>query len=170
MAEKFLEHDSAGGMRENEGQVTSAGAGDAGKIPALDSTGRLDTTLMPVGVEADTGSLLASEDLAAGNWVNVWNDGGTAKVRKADATTTGKECDGFVLSAFTASTGALVYFEGINTQVSGRTPGTTQFLSTTAGGSVETAPSSTGNVVQQLGKSLSATEVQFEKSDRIELA
>lgn len=168
MAEKFLEHDGAGALKENEGLVTSAGAGDAGKIPALDAGGRLDLTLMPVGIGPDTASLVTSENLSAGDWVNVWGDT-TAKVRKADATVTGKECNGFVLAAVTAPAVALVYFEGINNQVSGRTPGVTQFLDTTAGGSVKTAPSGTGNIVQKLGRAISATEVQFEGSNPIEL-
>lgn len=169
MAEKFLEHDGAGGLKENEGLVTSTGAADAGKIMAADDTGRASLTLMPIGIGPDTASLVSSESLSAGDWVNVWPDT-VSKVRKADATVKGKECDGFVLAAVTAPAVALVYFEGINTQVSGRSPGVMQFLATTAGGSVETAPSGTGNVVQQLGKAVSATEVQFEKSDRIELA
>ena len=91
----------AGVISELEALVTSAGAGDAGKIPALDATGKLDNSLMPVGIGADSKILPASENLAAGDLVNVWNDSGTAKARKADATIAGKEANGFVLSAVT---------------------------------------------------------------------
>lgn len=65
--------------------VSSAGAGDAGKLTALDSAGKLDITTMPTGVGADTKSIVASEALTAGNVVNVWDNSGTVNVRKADA-------------------------------------------------------------------------------------
>jgi hypothetical protein len=65
--------------------VTSAGAGDAGKIVATDAAGKLDASLMPTGVGADTASIVSSENLAAGDLVNVFDSSGTPKVRKADA-------------------------------------------------------------------------------------
>lgn len=150
-------------------KTTSAGAGDSGKLPALDGSGRLDTSFMPVGIGADTAAIATSETLAAGDLVNIWNNGGTANVRKADATTSGKEAMGFVLSAFTHPTTATVYFEGSNTAVSGRTPGV-QFLSTTAGSTTTTAPSSSGNVVQRVGVATSATNINFQWNSPIVLA
>ena len=45
-------------------KTTSAGAGDSGKIPALDGSGRLDNSFLPVGIGADTAQILASETLA----------------------------------------------------------------------------------------------------------
>lgn len=146
---------------------TSAGAGDSGKLPALDGSGRLDTSFMPVGIGADTAAISTSETLAAGDFVNVWDSTG-AKVRKADATTSGKEAHGFVLAAFTHPTTATVYFEGTNTGVSGKTPGV-QFLLTTAGTSGSTAPSGSGNVVQKLGVAVSATAINFEPQQPIVL-
>ncbi|KAA9150036.1 hypothetical protein F3K36_33425, partial [Delftia sp. BR1] len=83
------------------GIQTSAGAANAGDIVALDDSGRIDNSMMPVGIGADTAVIAASEALAAGDWVNVWNSTG-AKVRKADATTSGKEAHGFVLAAVTS--------------------------------------------------------------------
>ena len=146
---------------------TSAGAGDSGKLPSLDGSGRLDNSFMPVGIGADTAAIATSETLAAGDFVNIWDSTG-AKVRKADATTVGKEAHGFVLSAFTHPTTATVYFEGTNTAVSGKTPGV-QFLQTTAGTSGSTAPSSSGNVVQKLGVATSATTINFEPQQPIVL-
>lgn len=145
---------------------TSAGAADAGKRVELDSTGRIDESMMPVGIGADTASIEASEGLAAGDFVNIHNDAGTAKVRKADATAAGKEAHGFVLSAVTSGAMATVYFEGTNTQVSGQTPGTV-FLQTTAGTGGDTAPSGSGNVVQKLGFAYGATAVSFEPAQPI---
>ena len=174
---------------------TSAGAGDAGKLAALnasgilddtiinatvtssagkvvklDGSGKLDVTVMPTGIGADTASIVASEALAAGDLINIWNDGGTAKVRKADGSTAGKEAHGFVLAAVSAAANATVYFEGSNTQCTGLTPGV-QFLSAaTAGKSVTAAPTGTGKVVQRVGFAISATTLNFDACDPIVLA
>ncbi|MDH4418916.1 MAG: hypothetical protein QE485_17030 [Acidovorax sp.] len=166
-AKKFLRL-VAGVLTEVFGVQTSAGAANAGDLVSLDDTGRLDNSVMPVGIGADTKSIITSEALAAGDWVNIWNNSG-AKARKADATTAGKETHGFVLAAFGSGTSALVYFEGTNTQVTGQTPGPV-FLQTTAGTGGATIPSASGNVVQRIGVALSATEVNFEGGPAITLA
>ncbi|WP_047218059.1 hypothetical protein [Delftia lacustris] len=150
------------------GIQTSAGAANAGDIVALDDSGRIDNSMMPVGIGADTAVIAASEALAAGDWVNVWNSTG-AKVRKADATTSGKEAHGFVLAAVTSGANATVYFEGTNTQVAAQTPGPV-FLQTTAGTGGATAPSASGNVVQRLGVAVSTTAVNFEGGVPVVLA
>lgn len=140
--------------------VTSAGAADSGKPVALDAGGHLDLTVLPSGVGPDTAIIVASETLAAGDWVNVWNDAGAFKVRKADATTAGKEAHGFVLAGAAAAGNATVYFVGTNTGVTGQTPGAV-YLGTTAGQGQAAAPSASGNVVQNLGVAISATAVNF---------
>lgn len=167
-AKKFLRLVS-GVLTEVFGVQSSAGAGNAGDLVSLDETGRLDNSMMPVGIGTDTESVTASENLAAGDWVNVWNDAGTAKVRKADATTAGKEVNGFVLSVVTSGNPATVYFEGTNTQVTGQTPGPV-YLQTTAGTGGATIPSASGNVVQQIGVAVSATAVNFERGMPVVLA
>ncbi len=149
-------------------KATSAGAADAGKIAQLDGSGRLDSTLLPVGVGADTAIIVASEALAAGDFVNVWNSTG-AKVRKADATVAGKEAHGFVLTAVAASANATVYFEGTNTAVTGQTPGVL-YLSTVAGKPASAAPTGSGNVVQIVGFAVSATAMNFNANPPIVLA
>jgi hypothetical protein len=149
-------------------KTSSAGAGDAGKVVALDASGRIDPTMMPVGIGADTASITTSEALAAGDLVNIHDSAG-AKVRKADATTAGKEAHGFVLSAFGSGVAATVYFEGTNTAVSGLTPGP-QFLQTTAGTAGSAAPAAAGNVVQRVGIATSATALNFEGGPPIVLA
>lgn len=160
---------SGGQLIEARGQQTSAGAGDANKIVALDDTGKLDETLLPTGIGPEVKLLPASENLAAGDYVNVWNDAGTVRVRKADATSPGKPADGFVRAAFTSGNDATVYTDGQNDQVSGMTAGDV-FLSTTAGLGTNTAPSTAGNVVQRVGTAVSATEVVFERGAPITLA
>jgi hypothetical protein len=165
MAEKFIELVN-GEFVENEGLVSSAGAADAGKIPALDSAGKLDSTLMPSGIGADTKSIVASENLAAGNFVNIYNDAGTPKVRKAD-NSNGRRAHGFVLSAFSSAATATVYLDGSNTAVTGKTPGAVQFLGT-GGASVETAP--TSGLSQQVGFAVTATDVKFDNRMPVTLA
>jgi len=88
---------------------TSAGAADGNKVAMTDSTGRFDTSLMPVGIGADTQDIISFEDLVAGDFVNIFDDGGTIKVRKADATN-GRDANGFVLAGVTAPALATVYF------------------------------------------------------------
>ena len=150
-------------------KTSSAGAGDAGKVVALDGTGKIDSTMMPVGIGADTQSIAATEDLAAGDLVNIYNSSG-AKCRKADASTAGKEAHGFVLAAVSNGNNATIYFEGTNTQVTGLTPGVAFLSATTPGLATATAPSATGNVVQRVGFVTSATTLNFQSQVPIVLA
>ena len=165
---KYIKN-NAGVLTEIAALQTSAGAGDAGKIVALDTAGRLDNSFMPVGIGADTVSIVASEELSAGDYVNVYDDTGTAKVRKADATTAGKEAHGFVLSAVSSAASATVYFEGTNTAITGQTAGVV-YLATTAGVGSTTPPSAAGNVVQRIGFAVSATAMNFTSNQPIVLA
>lgn len=122
-AKKFLRL-VTGRIKEILGVTVSTGAPNDGDIPALDATGRLDSSMMPVGVAPEVKLLVAFETLAAGDFVNVFNDAGTPKARKADAAVSGKEAHGFVLAAFVATTTATVYLENMNTQLAGLTVGT----------------------------------------------
>ena len=160
----------AGTLTEVAANQVSAGAGDAGKLVALSSTGQIDNSMMPTGIGADTASIVASEALAAGNLVNVWNNAGTPAVRKADGSTSGKEAHGFVLSAVASAGTATVYFAGNDTAVTGLTGGV-QFLSaTTPGASTSTAPTGSGQTVQRVGLATAATNLQFEPAAPITLA
>lgn len=167
-AKKFLRI-VGGVITEIFGIQTSAGAGNAGDIVALDDSGRIDNSMMPVGIGADTAIVVASEALAAGDFVNVWDDSSSFKVRKADATTAGKEAHGFVLAAVASAGNATVYFEGTNTQVTSQTPGPV-FLQTTAGKGGATVPSGSANVVQRIGYAVSATAVNFDAGVPVKLA
>jgi hypothetical protein len=169
MADKYL-YNNGGVLTEKAANVSSAGAGDAGKIPALDTTGKLDPSFMPVGVTPEADSIATTEDLAAGTFVNIYPSSGL-KCRKADATTAGKEANGFVLAASTSGQNATVYrISQSNTQLTGMTPGAKQYLAATAGTRTETVPSSSGNVIQLLGIAKSATELIFAPNDPIVLA
>lgn len=168
MAEKFIRN-NAGVLTEKQAKDVSTGPSDAGEIVALDNTGRLDLSMMPVGIGPDVYQIITSESLAAGDFINVFNNSGVATVRKADASTTGKFAHGYVLESSNGGDPCTVYFEGTNTQVTGATPGQ-NFLSTTAGGFAPTAPTGAGNVVQRLGVAVSSTEINFERSQAFVLA
>lgn len=173
-------------------KTASAGASDSGKIPALnasgilddsimnaattgvskvlktDGSGRIDITVLPVGVGADTVGIVASENLTSGDLVNIWNSGG-ARCRKAVASTPGIEAHGFVLANVNSGTTATVYFEGTNTALTGLTPGR-QYLSTTAGLPTITPPTGAGNFIQVVGFATSATSMNFQSGTPIVLS
>lgn len=168
MADKYLAF-SGGRITEAVATTASVGAADGGKIIALDAAGKLDESLLPTGIGADAAVVVASEALAAGDVVNIWNNAGNSRVRKADATTAGKEAHGFVKAAVNNGSSATVYFEGSNDQLSGLTAGPL-YLSTTAGAVTATPPSGAGNVVQRVGVAVSSTVLNFQSSDPIVLA
>ena len=101
----------------------------------------------------------------------LWDDSGTEKARKADATAEGKEAVGFVKAATASAGTAAVYFEGRITGLTGLTPGARMYLSAaTAGAATATSPSSAGNVSQFVGIAVSTTEIDFEGSNPITVA
>lgn len=142
--------------------VTSAGAGSAGLIPVLDGAGRVDASILPVGIGADTASIQASEALAAGDYVNVWDSAGAVRVRKADGSSSGKMAHGFVIGAVASGANATVYFEGTNTAVTGMVGGAVWLSATTAGLGTATRPAAAGNVAQCVGFATTATSVNFQ--------
>lgn len=168
-ADKYLRRDETTGLvTETPATESSAGAANAGDIPALGDDGRLSSTMMPVGVMADTYSGVASEALAAGDFVYIKSDG---QVAKASAAVAGVQSDGFVLSAFASAASALVYFEGRNTSRSGLTVGARYYLSdTTPGGITMTPVVGAGKKHQFLGRAITATSLAFEGDDAIILA
>jgi hypothetical protein len=168
MANKYIAM-IAGLLTEVQALVTSAGAGDAGKLVATDGAGKLDASLMPTGVGADTAAIATSESLAAGDLVNVFNSTG-AKVRKADSSVSGKEAHGFVLAVFTHPTTATVYFEGSNTQVTGLTPGVQYLDPANPGKATNTAPTTAGQVVQRVGFATAAANLNFQSEVPVLLA
>lgn len=160
---KYLTIES-GRTKQEQGINTSAGAADASKIIRLNAAGQIDPTMIP-GADSPV-TVTASEAISAGDWVNLHNSSGL-KARKADATTSGKEAHGYAPSAISNGASGEIRFDGRNSSASGRTVAARQYLSTTPGLPTETAPSSSGNVVQLLGVALSATEIDVNIMDGI---
>jgi hypothetical protein len=124
---------------------------------------------MPVGVTVEAKDIVASEALSAGDFTETYSNAGTLNVRKADASN-GRKCNSFVNASVSNGGTAKVFFEGMNTGLASRTLGARQWLSaTTPGKSTETAPSTTGQLLQPLGYAFSATEMPFEPGQPIYL-
>lgn len=170
MAGKTLLRLVAGKLKAIQGTVTSAGAGNDGDFVSLDAAGKLDASLMPVGVGPDVTNLVSSENLAAGDYVNLFDDAGTMKARLAD-NSNGRPAHGFVKDSVTAPATVNVFYEGSNSDLSGLTKGERIYLGVT-GGVIETPlvpVTDVGKTHQYLGLAISATEVNTDIEDCIQL-
>lgn len=154
---KLINSNTNGTQTEYSGVTTSAGAGSSGEIPALDSSGRLDATMMPTGFGQDAVTATAAEALSAGDFVYFNGSGG---VLKADATAIAKQARGYVISAVANAASATVFFDDSNTALTGLTPGSTYYLSVTSGGVTLTPTTTAGQIVQEIGFASSATNLR----------
>ena len=159
---KYIAIDPATGrLKEEQAAQTSAGAGDANKVPRLNANGKIDDTMLPaLGVASRT--INASENLAAGDKVNIYDNSGTEAVRKANASDVTKPCHGYVKDAVTSGNPATVYTDGQNTAYPigsfvAADVGATVFLSTTGGQVTKTPPAATGNLLQRIGEIVEVT-------------
>lgn len=160
---KFISY-LAGELTEVNGTSVSAGVTDANEIVQLGADGRLDVSLLPTGVGADTAIVQASEAIGAGDPVNVFDSSGDFRVRRADAATAGREANGFVLAAVASGANATIYFEGRVTGLAGQTPGKKWLAA--GGGYTSTAPVNPASAfAQSLGVAVSATEINFERGN-----
>lgn len=166
---KFLKIGTNGVPVHESAVATSAGAGDAAKVPELNGSGKLDITFMPSGFGSDTKTMTAGEAISAGNVVYV---NGSGSVLKADANAIAKAAVGFVLAGIANAASGTVYLgSGIITGLSGLTPGGRYFLSNTATGGFDLYANLTfaaGDIIQQVGYALSATELYFEPESPVE--
>lgn len=164
MAKKYLELLN-GKLATKEATTVSSGVSQAGDVVALDNQGRIDVSMLPVGVGPDVKVAVASEDLVAGNYVNIWNDAGVSKVRLADFSN-GREAHGFVRAATPSGANATVYFEGPNLDLAGLTPGARYYLN--SAGSPTPTPKTTG-IHQFLGVAVDANTINTDIEDFIQL-
>ena len=142
----------------------SAGSADAGKIPALNAQGKLDESLLPV---FDSASYEASENLSAGDLVNLFNDGGVTKMRRADRTNQ-RQADGYVRDNINSGDTGTMYRDG---EVTGKTfaaadIGKSLYLDVTGQPSVGANDADTaGQYRQKVGRVETTTSMQFEKGE-----
>lgn len=155
-------NDTTGVATSTASTQTSTGVGSAGKILALNSAGNVDITALPPGVGPGVYTIISSENLAAGDLVNIYSNAGVATARKADASAANasKQADGFVVTAVTSPANATVYPLGEDdTAVTGLTVGRQWLSGTTPGKSVASPPSTSGYLVQQVGMATAATNL-----------
>lgn len=151
----------------------STGAADAGKGVATGADGRLDASLMPLGIGVSTVSATASEAIGAGKFVNLYTNAGVLSMRLAD-NSNGRAANGFVKDAVAnAAVGQMYRLDDVNAGLTAMTLGAPQWLGT-AGGVistplVETDVANANKVSQYLGIAKSATELITEDSDPVTL-
>lgn len=109
-------------------------------------------------------SVTATETIAAASFVNFVNEAGALKAQLADATDGTKPCDGYATAAIAdAAAGTVIVGRGqVLTGLTGLTIGADYYLSETAGAITSTPPSTVGNLVQYIGKALSATTLLYD--------
>ena len=144
-AEKYIAIES-GQLVEKETLVTGGTAGDAEGLIRLNAAGKIDDSLYPAPADAHSYNLECDETLSANDIVNIFNDAGAVKVRKANKA--GKPAHGYIESG-TATVAAgndiLVSFGRI-AKIS--TAATSRYLSTE---SCSATPASvTGQLVQEV--------------------
>jgi hypothetical protein len=98
-------------------------------------------------------------------------NGSAINARKANATDNTKPAYGFVKAAVTSpNSGSVTGLYEDNAYVSSLTIGSVYYLSTTGGAVTATAPSTAGNIVQQLGIASAATNLKAAPGPVVELS
>lgn len=157
-------NDATKKKEEGLGIQSSSGVADGGKLISTDDDGFLDPSFLRDG---EVLIREASEDLDAGDFVNVFDDGGVAKARKAEASGPSTKAVGYITNNFLDGEQATILGEGILSGQTGLTIGEPVFLSLTAGDITQTPPTGVGEIWQQVGVAISATEVRVEIGEPI---
>lgn len=149
--------------------LTSAGAGDSGKIPALDASGKLDASFLPTGIGANSVVAVASEAIAAGKFVQLYDNAGVLGMRLAD-NSNNREAWGYVTAAVAnAASGTAYRLNTVNAGLTGLTAGGSYWLGTAGG--VIAAPldpvTGVGKTDQFLGVAKSTTELVTSELDPV---
>lgn len=169
---RYLNRDATTGrLRELLAAQVSTGPTDANRIVALAADGKLDPSLLPASVANVVTVVEANEELEPGEFVYVFDDAGTPKTALAVAGVGGNPALGYVLDHWYAADMAVVFLSGLDSALSGLTPGQRVYLSDTVPGAPKTTPvTGAGKLHQFLGRAVSATELNFDPDDEIELA
>ena len=159
---KYLRvNDSTGLLEELEALEVSTGVADASKPIKTDSTGKLDLSLMPVGIGPDTQDIVCTENLSSGEFVNIYNNLGSVAVRKADRSN-GRQAHGFVIQNYTAAQVAKVYKDSENNALTGLTIGAAYYLGLAGAATLTPPAAGSGHLLQALGVAMSVTEIDVE--------
>ncbi len=171
MVDKVL-YRNAGETKQYTPVIASAGAGDAGKIPALGSDGKLDPSMYDPGADPSE-PITASEAIGAGKFYNRFSDSGVLKARLAD-NSNARPAHGFVRESVAADAEGTGYpLDSVNDALTGLTVGTNYYLGT-AGGVIAVPldaadAGNAGKIDQKLGMAKSATELVTDDYDYVVL-
>lgn len=105
----------------------------------------------------------AAENLDYGMTINLFNDTGVLKARKADASDDTRPCDGFWNTAGTillGDVGEMALYSGVVTVI-GVSPGERLWLDTIAGSYTNGPPAVSGNIIQYLGVGIEINKFAF---------
>ncbi len=141
--------------------ASSTGASDAGKIVKLNESGLIDATMLGSAPSATAGEAITSGDL-----VYLYNDSGTVKLAKADASAANGSKRAMAIAVTSGQSGSPVSYvtNGLATRTTHGygAPGTQLYLSAAAPGDCASAPpSSSGYLVQAVGVVKDDNTIQF---------
>lgn len=160
-----------GALQEVETIDASVGAGSSGGIISANDQGQVDITFLPPGAAGGTFVRTASEGLSAGDFLNIWNDAGVEKVRKADRTN-GRVAHCFTDAGVALGAAATCYPPGeSNVSLAGLTIGAVYVLGTV--GAIEPASTATiasGDLEQVVGSASADDTLLFIPQTAIEVA
>ena len=100
---------------------------------------------------------LASENITAGAAINFWNNAGVLNVRNANASAAGKPCHGWCTTSVLSGAYGEFCQQGACFLIGSLTPGTTYYLSNTAG-LISNAP---GTISQKIGYAIGSSTLIF---------
>lgn len=172
MTEPFKYLTRENGVQKLASGTATGGVPEAeGKAVALGANGLIHPSMFPINaLHATTIVVEASEAISESDYINLFDDAGVHKVRKADGSQE-RPAHGYVSEGVALGSNATVHLSGMNKGV-GLTVGTRYFLSSTTPGSVLPVPTeAAGNIIQFLGVAvpMNATEIgiQFEYDDYV---
>lgn len=107
-------------------------------------------------------SAKATEALAAGDFVNIYDNAGVVSVRRAIATAYATAANGFVRSDVTSGASGLINLAGMNDKIVIAATLQDCYLSdATAGKVISSAPTTAGRIKQNLGLAIAGVGVFF---------
>ena len=147
----------------------STGIASALQIVATGTDGKISTTFFPSGIGSASEVIQSSEALSANSFVNIFMDGANRRVRLADSSNN-RPANGFVQVAVNANSNATIILQGLNTGLTGLTPGVRYFLAATGGVTDTPNITTSGVICQELGIAISTSSLNFEYNSPIAIA
>jgi len=159
----FKKVNADGTQDETKTAETSAGAGDAGKVPNLNPEGVIDPSMLPADVRPKYREVTAGEALTAGNMVYI--DPATGKAMLADNAARASQVTGYVKDTVASDAAVKVYVDGIVTGLTGLTLNGKCYLGATGAVTATPVGQTSGKLHQVVGTALSTTTMSFDPDE-----